>query len=297
MQMAVACYTAGGLQPNKSEGDAKTPLLRIKGRDGHLERLTIAAAIFPAFALLLPERIGLKPQARSGEIKKRLFITPILFLPGRCRPACGQQSTVNSQQSTEPRRANPISNILMCQADAQTRGLSKVMKLQKIGLSAPVSILAALTVGEFRFIPNSQFKIINSQALAQTQAQRKAEAERLFNQGIQQYQISQFQAALQSWQQALIIYREIKDRRGEGKALGSLGIAYRSLGDYAKAIEYAQQVLAIAREIKDRQTEGAALGDLGIVYGNLGDYAKAIEYAQQDLAIAREIQTAQRGGG
>ena len=101
MQMAVACYTAGGLQPNKSEADAKTPLLRIKCRDGDLERLTLAAAIFPAFALLLPERIGLKPQARSREIKKRLFITPILFLPGRCRYLAvnSQQSTVNSQQS------------------------------------------------------------------------------------------------------------------------------------------------------------------------------------------------------
>ena len=61
MKMAVACYTAGGLQPNKSEADAKTPLLRIKCRDGDIERLTLAAAIFPAFALLLPERIGLKP--------------------------------------------------------------------------------------------------------------------------------------------------------------------------------------------------------------------------------------------
>jgi len=154
-----------------------------------------------------------------------------------------QQSTVNSQQSTELRRANRISNILMCQADTQTRGLSKVMKLQKIGLSGLISILAALTVGEFRFIPNSQFKIINSQALAQTQAQRKAEANRLLKQGIQQYQISQFQAALQSWQEALIIYREIKDRQGEGWVLGNLGIAYRNLGDYAKAIEYAQQVV------------------------------------------------------
>ncbi|MEG4091796.1 MULTISPECIES: hypothetical protein [unclassified Microcoleus] len=150
--------------------------------------------------------------------------------------SCGQQSTVNSQQSTEPRHANRISNILMCQADIQTRGLSKVMKLQKIGLSGLISILAALTIGEFRFIPNSQFKIINSPALAQTQAQRKAEADRLLDQGRQQYQISQFQAALQSWQQALIIYREIKDRQSEGKALGNLGVAYDSLDDYAKAL-------------------------------------------------------------
>ena len=115
------------------------------------------------------------------------------------------------------------------------------MKLQKIGLSGLISILAALTVSEFRFIPNSQFKIINSQALAQTQAQRKAEADRLLKQGRQQAQISQLQAALQSWQQALIIYREIKDRQSEGKSLGYLGIAYRNLGDYAKAIEYQQQ--------------------------------------------------------
>ena len=66
MQMAVACYTAGGWQPNKSEADAKTPLLRIQGRDGDLEGLTLAAAIFPAFALLLPERIGLKPLRPIG---------------------------------------------------------------------------------------------------------------------------------------------------------------------------------------------------------------------------------------
>ncbi|MGB7891042.1 MAG: CHAT domain-containing tetratricopeptide repeat protein [Microcoleus sp.] len=170
------------------------------------------------------------------------------------------------------------------------------MKLQKIGLSALISILAALTVGEFRFIRNFQFKIINSQALAQTQAQRKAEADRLLDQGLQQYEISQFQAALQSWQQALIIYREIKDRQKEGNALACLGIAYDNFGDYAKAIEYTQQVLAIAREIKDRQIEGGALGSLGIAYRKLGDYAKAIEYTQQWLAIAREFKDRQSEG-
>ena len=101
MQMAVACYTAGRLQPNKSEADAKTPLLRIKCRNGDIERLTLAA-IFPAFALQLPERIGLKPEPRSGKIKRILFITPILLLPvrGRYLAVNSQQSTVNSQQST-----------------------------------------------------------------------------------------------------------------------------------------------------------------------------------------------------
>jgi len=128
-----------------------------------------------------------------------------------------------------------------------------------------------------------------SQVLAQTTDARKAEADRLFQQGREQVQPSQFEAAFKSFQQALIIYREIKDRQGEGKALGNLGGVYISLGDYAKGIEYEQQWLAIAREIKDRQSEGKALGNLGVAYISLGNYAKAIEYLQQLLAIAREI--------
>ena len=78
-------------------------------------------------------------------------------------------------------------------------------------------------------------------AVAQTIDARQAEADRLLQQGIQQYQTSQFQAALNSWQQTLQIYRALKNRGGEGRTLGSLGAAYGYLGNYAKAIEYTQQ--------------------------------------------------------
>ncbi|BAY81485.1 TPR repeat-containing protein [Calothrix parasitica NIES-267] len=94
---------------------------------------------------------------------------------------------------------------------------------------------------------------------------------------------------MQSWEQALKIYREIKDRQGEGDALGNLGIAYFSFGNYSKAIDYHQQHLAIAREIKDRLGEGQSLGNLGNAYYYLGDYPKAIDYYQQSLAILRSI--------
>jgi tetratricopeptide (TPR) repeat protein len=123
-------------------------------------------------------------------------------------------------------------------------------------------------------------------AAAQTTDARKIEADRLMLQGSQQYQTSQLRAALNSWQQALQIYRTLKNRQGEGRALGNLGAAYFYLGDYAKAIEYGEQQLAIAREIKDRLGEGTALGSLGVAYRSLGDYAKAIEYSQQYLGLA-----------
>ncbi|MDF5731802.1 MAG: tetratricopeptide repeat protein, partial [Rhizonema sp. PD38] len=82
-----------------------------------------------------------------------------------------------------------------------------------------------------------------SQVLAQTPADRKAEAERLLQQGREQYQTSQFEAALKSWQQALIIYQEIKDHEGEAKGLLNIGLVYTQRGDYPNAINYLQQGL------------------------------------------------------
>ncbi len=134
-------------------------------------------------------------------------------------------------------------------------------------------------------------------ALAQTAPDPTAEANRLLNQGIQQHQTGQVAAALQSWEQALALYRQLKHRQGEGAALGNLGLTHKALGQYAKAIEYQQQSLAIARQTGDRSAEGAALGNLGIAHMSLGNYAKAIEYHQQLLAIARETNDRRREGG
>jgi CHAT domain-containing protein len=170
------------------------------------------------------------------------------------------------------------------------------MRPQRIGLIALLTVLATVAIDNVQFIQNPKSQILNSQVLAQTPDIRKAEAERLFQQGIEQYKTGQFEAALQSWQQALAIYREIKDRKGEGDALGNLGIAYKNLGDYAKAMDYHQQDLAIQREIKDRQGEGVALNNLGNAYYSLGDYTKAIDYYQQSLAIKQEIKDRQGEG-
>ena len=147
------------------------------------------------------------------------------------------------------------------------------------------------------FLACGQVQIVMSERIhAQTTQDRKAEADRLLQQGIQQYQISQFEAAFQSWQQALTIYREIKDSRGEGAVLGNLGIVYRNIGKYDKAIEFQLQSLAISREIKDRLGEGQSLGNLGNAYFSLGKYDKAIEFHLQALEILRETKNRQGEG-
>ncbi|MEG4407095.1 CHAT domain-containing protein [Microcoleus sp. MON2_D5] len=118
---------------------------------------------------------------------------------------------------------------------------------------------------------------------------REREADRLLEQGNQQFNISQFREALQSWEQALTIYREIENRQGEANSLGNLGTAYNSLGQFHRAIEFLEQSLAISREIGDRPAEANSLGNLGIGYYSLGQYHKAIKFYQQYLEISREI--------
>ncbi|MBD2428162.1 CHAT domain-containing tetratricopeptide repeat protein [Phormidium sp. FACHB-1136] len=158
--------------------------------------------------------------------------------------------------------------------------------------------LVALTTVLVPFAGNPGFfketRVLMPAALAQSTEARKAEADRLLDQGVEQYNVSQFREALQSWEQALAIYRDIQDRGGEGAALGNLGNAYDSLGDYHQAIDFQEQALTIFREIGDRSGEGSALGNLGATYNSLGDYRQAIDFHEQSLAIAREIDN--RGG-
>lgn len=125
--------------------------------------------------------------------------------------------------------------------------------------------------------------------VAQTVNVQKAEADRLLKQGLNQSQTSQFEAALQSSQQALTIYQQIADRSGELHSLEILGSAYFYLVQYSKAIDFYKQSLAIAQEIKDRQAEARSRLHLGLAFASSGDYPKGIEYYEQSLAIAQEI--------
>ena len=116
------------------------------------------------------------------------------------------------------------------------------MKWKKYFILAVIT-LSLIICGSYGV--NLKLKFLNSTAVAQSVSDRKAEADRLFEQGKKQAERSQFQQALQSWEQSLAIYREIGNRRGIAVSLGNLGLVYNSLEDYRKAIDYHQQSLVI----------------------------------------------------
>jgi CHAT domain-containing protein len=149
-----------------------------------------------------------------------------------------------------------------------------------------LAAVALLLTAGFPLIPAPDFLL---PALAQTSPDRKTEADRLLAQGIQQYQTSQYEAAIQSWEQALMLYRAIPDRNGEANVLMNLGIAYGSLSQYEKEIAYYEQALPILQQVKDRNGEATVLGNLGEAYLSLSQYEKAIAYYGQALPILQQV--------
>ena len=175
-----------------------------------------------------------------------------------------------------------------CQEDADF--LKKVVL--KIEESGGCSTLLA-EVASPQATETSEKKVASPEKKPETPAtpspEKESAAEKLYNQGTQQFQANQYTAAFQSWQQALHLYRELKNRRGEVNCLGKLGNVYQSLGQYQQAITCHQQALGVARQIKYRQAEANALSSLGHVCYSIGQYEQAIDGYQQALSISQTI--------
>ncbi|HZA25416.1 MAG TPA: tetratricopeptide repeat protein [Dehalococcoidia bacterium] len=76
------------------------------------------------------------------------------------------------------------------------------------------------------------------------------------------YRQGQYREALNYYQQALVIHREVGDRTAEGATLNSIGAVYRSLGQYDQALQNYQQALVIRREVGDKASEETVVANI-----------------------------------
>jgi tetratricopeptide (TPR) repeat protein len=97
------------------------------------------------------------------------------------------------------------------------------------------------------------------------------------------------EVAIDHFHQAQAIARQIHDRGQEAVTLNGLAICYGTLGQTEKAIDHYQQAQTIARQIHDRGQEATTLNGLAICYATLGQTEKAIDHYEQALAVAKEI--------
>src|SRR5919202_1474811 len=126
---------------------------------------------------------------------------------------------------------------------------------------------------------------------AQTVQDRNAEAMRLYEEGRQQFNRGQFREALEKFQQALVIVREIIDLHDEITILLAIGDLYAdSLYQFPQALEFYQQALVASRKIgTPNRQEVLSLKKIGEMHYFLSSYAKALEFLQQGLTVSTKI--------
>ncbi|AKB44301.1 tetratricopeptide repeat protein [Methanosarcina vacuolata] len=118
---------------------------------------------------------------------------------------------------------------------------------------------------------------------------RNSEGSLLCNLGISYRDLSKFEKSIEYFEQALQIAKDLKNKEGEGNLLGNLGSAYRCIGKLRQSIEFYEQALRIARDIGNRRIEEHQLENIGNVYYSLKEFKKAEKYNEQAILIAKEL--------
>jgi len=90
-------------------------------------------------------------------------------------------------------------------------------------------------------------------------------------------------------QRGLDAARALKQTKDEGTLLNNIGLVYNNLGERRRALEYYEQALPIHREVGNRAVEATTLNNIGMVYDALGECRRALEYFEQALTIVREV--------
>ena len=77
-----------------------------------------------------------------------------------------------------------------------------------------------------------------AQAQEEKSQEQRDEALRLNEEGLQLLQTGRFREALEKFEQALVLVREIRERQGEGVILNSIARVYKNLGKYKDCLLY-----------------------------------------------------------
>jgi class 3 adenylate cyclase/tetratricopeptide (TPR) repeat protein/DNA-binding winged helix-turn-helix (wHTH) protein len=107
--------------------------------------------------------------------------------------------------------------------------------------------------------------------------------------GIIAWHQARYTDALEHYEQAFQLYRNIGYTAHAGLMLNSIGVTLRCMQRFDEALARLQEALATNRQAQQRLYEGHSLAALGDVYRDLGNYEQALASYQASLQLRQEI--------
>jgi tetratricopeptide (TPR) repeat protein/tRNA A-37 threonylcarbamoyl transferase component Bud32 len=115
-----------------------------------------------------------------------------------------------------------------------------------------------------------------------------ARATILGQRGAALWNMGRLEAAIESYAEALVIYRALGMGRNEARALNNMGIVFAALGEYEEALAHYKSALKLDQALDDRSSIAQKLGSIGRCYADLGDVERADSYLGKALEIAEQ---------
>ena len=101
--------------------------------------------------------------------------------------------------------------------------------------------------------------------------------------------LSEYQKALDSLNQALLLSRAIGDLTEEAVVLSRTSEVHTLMGEYERSVEYGNQALKHLRSVGHRHMEAWTLLRAGKAHEHLGENQKALECYQQALPLMQSL--------
>ena len=153
--------------------------------------------------------------------------------------------------------------------------------------SAGIAMLTAFSLGGYSATTSEIFSRAEAAfnpkiaQVIQSESPSKDEANSLSNLGSEAVNQEAYERAIEHFQSALSIYRELDNPVGISESLISIGEAYRSLGTYRQAVDYYQQAIAIQQKIGDPLGAGRNAYRVCRAEYILSNFANALSACQQ----------------
>jgi serine/threonine protein kinase/predicted ATPase len=115
-----------------------------------------------------------------------------------------------------------------------------------------------------------------------------ARATILDQRGATLWNMGRLETAIESYAEALVIYRALGMGRLEARALNSMGMVFAALGEYEEALAHYKSALKLDQAHGDRSHIAQKLGNIGHCYSDLGDVDRAESYLGKALKLAEQ---------
>jgi len=116
-------------------------------------------------------------------------------------------------------------------------------------------------------------------------AKQRSEIAELRYKGVLEERVEQPQKALDYYQQALKIARNISDNKAQVNNLSDCGTMYMILNKAEQALEYFKQSLKIREQLGDSKGVRFEKNNIVSAYGKMGEIEKALDFYQQAIGL------------